>query len=185
MFVCSWYDLSILSAGSVPSPKSVASWVLCRGLGKTLDEMTVTIPHDLYVFGSQENSVCDREWVESLRAVLKEQTELDYKPVRDATTEQEFKKYHRNVNLCCFWLQIAVQTLWNIKIAVLVKAEHENRISHVGMSSVKTGIANTLGNNSSQYLVAVLPAHASWPAIVVLFCFPSVTLKVFLYFFFL
>lgn len=71
-----------LSAGSVPLPKSVASWVLCRGLGKTLEEITVTIPHDLYVFGSQENSVCDREWVESLRAVLKEQTELDYKPVR-------------------------------------------------------------------------------------------------------
>lgn len=70
-----------LPAGSVPLPKAVASWVLCRGLGKTLDEMTVTIPHDLYVFGSQENSVCDREWVESLRTVLKEQTELDYKPV--------------------------------------------------------------------------------------------------------
>uniref|UniRef100_A0A3B5PY47 phosphatidylinositol-3,4,5-trisphosphate 5-phosphatase n=1 Tax=Xiphophorus maculatus TaxID=8083 RepID=A0A3B5PY47_XIPMA len=114
IFIGTW------NMGSVPSPKSVASWVLCRGLGKTLDEMTVTIPHDLYVFGSQENSVCDREWVESLRAVLKEQTELDYKP-------------------------IAVQTLWSIKLAVLVKPEHENRISHVGMSSVKTGIANTLG----------------------------------------
>uniref|UniRef100_A0A3P9Q3R1 phosphatidylinositol-3,4,5-trisphosphate 5-phosphatase n=1 Tax=Poecilia reticulata TaxID=8081 RepID=A0A3P9Q3R1_POERE len=76
IFIGTW------NMGSVPSPKSVASWVLCRGLGKTLDEITVTIPHDLYVFGSQENSVCDREWVESLRAVLKEQTELDYKPVK-------------------------------------------------------------------------------------------------------
>ncbi|XP_013863473.1 phosphatidylinositol 3,4,5-trisphosphate 5-phosphatase 2A isoform X2 [Austrofundulus limnaeus] len=118
IFIGTW------NMGSVPSPKSVASWVLCRGLGKTLDEMTVTIPHDLYVFGTQENSVCDREWVESLRVVLKEQTELDYKP-------------------------IAVQTLWNIKLAVLVKPEHENRISHVGMSSVKTGIANTLGNKGA------------------------------------
>uniref|UniRef100_A0A674B3S5 phosphatidylinositol-3,4,5-trisphosphate 5-phosphatase n=1 Tax=Salmo trutta TaxID=8032 RepID=A0A674B3S5_SALTR len=110
--------------GSVPSPKAVGSWLLCRGLGKTLDEMTVTIPHDLYVFGTQENSVCDREWVDSLRSALKEHTELDYKP-------------------------IAVQTLWNIKIAVLVKPEHENRISHVGVSSVKTGIANTLGNKGA------------------------------------
>ncbi|KAM8904469.1 phosphatidylinositol 3,4,5-trisphosphate 5-phosphatase 2A isoform 2-T2 [Spinachia spinachia] len=118
IFIGSW------NMGSVPAPKSQASWVLCRGLGKTLDEITVTIPHDLYVFGSQENSVCDREWVESLRVMLKEQTELDYKP-------------------------IAVQTLWNIKIAVLVKPEHENRISHVGMSSVKTGIANTLGNKGA------------------------------------
>ncbi|KAJ3590309.1 hypothetical protein NHX12_008262 [Muraenolepis orangiensis] len=91
---------------SVPAPKAVSSWVLCRGLGKTLDEMTVTIPHDLYVFGTQENSVGDREW-------------------------------------------IAVQTLWNIRIAVLAKPEHENRISHVGVSSVKTGIANTLGNKGA------------------------------------
>lgn len=75
----------------MPSPKSVASWVLCRGLGKTLDEMTVTIPHDLYVFGTQENSVCDREWVESLRAMLKEQTELDYKPVREGGRVNTFK----------------------------------------------------------------------------------------------
>ncbi|CAF94205.1 unnamed protein product, partial [Tetraodon nigroviridis] len=45
--------------------------------------------------------------------------------------------------------KIAVQTLWNIKLAVLVKPEHENRISHVGMSSVKTGIANTLGNKGA------------------------------------
>ncbi|TNN30226.1 Phosphatidylinositol 3,4,5-trisphosphate 5-phosphatase 2A [Liparis tanakae] len=118
IFIGSW------NMGSVPAPRSQASWLLCRGLGKTLDEITVTIPHDLYAFGSQENSVCDREWVESLRAMLKEQTELDYKP-------------------------IAVQTLWNIKIAVLVKPEHENRISHVGMSSVKTGIANTLGNKGA------------------------------------
>ncbi|KAJ7995318.1 hypothetical protein DPEC_G00243310 [Dallia pectoralis] len=118
IFIGTW------NMGSVPSPKLVGSWVLCRGLGKTLDEMTVTIPHDLYVFGTQENSVCDREWVDSLRAALKEHTELDYKP-------------------------IAVQTLWNIKISVLVKPEHENRISHVGVSSVKTGIANTLGNKGA------------------------------------
>lgn len=41
--------------------------------------------------------------------------------------------------------QVAMQSLWNIKVVVLVKPEHENRISHVGTSSVKTGIANTLG----------------------------------------
>ncbi|TUB03091.1 Phosphatidylinositol 3,4,5-trisphosphate 5-phosphatase 2A [Bagarius yarrelli] len=113
IFIGTW------NMGSVPAPKGIGSWLLSRGLGKTLDEMTVTIPHDIYVFGTQENSVCDKEWVESLRSALKDYTEIDYKP-------------------------IAVQTLWNIKIVVLVKPEHENRISHVGMSSVKTGIANTL-----------------------------------------
>uniref|UniRef100_A0A9J8CKC9 phosphatidylinositol-3,4,5-trisphosphate 5-phosphatase n=1 Tax=Cyprinus carpio carpio TaxID=630221 RepID=A0A9J8CKC9_CYPCA len=118
IFIGTW------NMGSVPAPKSMGSWILSRGLGKTLDEMAVTIPHDIYVFGTQENSVCDKEWVETLRCALKDYTETDYKP-------------------------IAVQTLWNIKIVVLVKAEHENRISHVGMSSVKTGIANTLGNKGA------------------------------------
>lgn len=46
--------------------------------------------------------------------------------------------------------QIAMQSLWNIKVAVLVKPEHENRISHVSTSSVKTGIANTLGEQSGR-----------------------------------
>uniref|UniRef100_A0A8C9S1G3 phosphatidylinositol-3,4,5-trisphosphate 5-phosphatase n=1 Tax=Scleropages formosus TaxID=113540 RepID=A0A8C9S1G3_SCLFO len=118
IFIGSW------NMGSVPPPKVMTSWLVSRGLGKTLDEMTVTIPHDIYVIGTQENSVCDKEWVEMLRAALKDCTELDYK-------------------------LIAMQTLWNIKIAVLVKPEHENRISHVGVSSVKTGIANTLGNKGA------------------------------------
>lgn len=41
--------------------------------------------------------------------------------------------------------QVALQCLWSIKIVVLVKPEHQRRISHVHTSSVKTGIANTLG----------------------------------------
>lgn len=45
--------------------------------------------------------------------------------------------------------QVAMQSLWNIKVVVLVKPEHENRISHVSTSSVKTGIANTLGRGWS------------------------------------
>lgn len=43
--------------------------------------------------------------------------------------------------------QVALQCLWSIKIVVLVKPEHERRISHVHTSSVKTGIANTLGRD--------------------------------------
>lgn len=68
--------------GSVPPPKNVTSWFTSKGLGKTLDEVTVTIPHDIYVFGTQENSVGDREWLDLLRGGLKELTDLDYRPVR-------------------------------------------------------------------------------------------------------
>lgn len=42
----------------------------------------MTIPHDIYVFGTQENSVGDREWLDLLRGGLKELTDLDYRPVR-------------------------------------------------------------------------------------------------------
>ncbi|XP_014395861.1 PREDICTED: phosphatidylinositol 3,4,5-trisphosphate 5-phosphatase 2 [Myotis brandtii] len=118
VFIGTW------NMGSVPPPKNVTSWFTSKGLGKTLDEVTVAIPHDIYVFGTQENSVCDREWLDLLRGGLKELTDLDYRP-------------------------IAMQSLWNIKVAVLVKPEHENRISHVSTSSVKTGIANTLGNKGA------------------------------------
>lgn len=43
----------------------------------------MTIPHDIYVFGTQENSVGDREWLDLLRGGLKELTDLDYRPVRE------------------------------------------------------------------------------------------------------
>lgn len=118
IFIGTW------NMGSVPPPKNITSWFTSKGLGKTLDEVTVTIPHDIYVFGTQENSVGDREWLDLLRGGLKDLTDLDYRA-------------------------IAMQSLWNIKVAVLVKPEHENRISHVSTSSVKTGIANTLGNKGA------------------------------------
>lgn len=74
-------NLSPHPTGSVPPPKNVTSWFTSKGLGKTLDEVTVTIPHDIYVFGTQENSVGDREWLDLLRGGLKELTDLDYRPV--------------------------------------------------------------------------------------------------------
>ncbi|XP_064266864.1 phosphatidylinositol 3,4,5-trisphosphate 5-phosphatase 2 isoform X2 [Passer domesticus] len=118
VFIGTW------NMGSVPPPKNITSWITSKGLGKTLDEVTMAIPHDIYVFGTQENSLGDKEWVDFLRTVLKDFTEVEYRPV-------------------------AMQSLWNIKVVVLVKPEHENRISHVSTSSVKTGIANTLGNKGA------------------------------------
>ncbi|KAH0625346.1 hypothetical protein JD844_033880 [Phrynosoma platyrhinos] len=72
---------SISPAGSVPPSKNITSWFASKGLGKTLDEMTVTIPHDIYVFGTQENSMGDKEWVDFMRGMLKEFTEIEYRPV--------------------------------------------------------------------------------------------------------
>ncbi|XP_072254682.1 phosphatidylinositol 3,4,5-trisphosphate 5-phosphatase 2 [Pyxicephalus adspersus] len=76
VFIGTW------NMGSVPPQKNISSWTSCKGLGKTLDEMAVTIPHDIYVFGTQENSVTDKEWVDFLRGMLKDSTEVEYRPVR-------------------------------------------------------------------------------------------------------
>ncbi|XP_016359133.1 phosphatidylinositol 3,4,5-trisphosphate 5-phosphatase 2A-like, partial [Sinocyclocheilus anshuiensis] len=91
IFIGTW------NMGGVPAPKSMGSWILSRGLGKTLDEMAVTIPHDIYVFGTQENSVCDKEWVETLRCALKDYTEIDYKPVRHAAIAIFTRKCYSNL----------------------------------------------------------------------------------------
>lgn len=55
-----------------------------------------------------------------------------------------------------------MQSLWNIKVVVLVKPEHENRISHVSTSSVKTGIANTLGRGTEGHRECALHWGESW-----------------------
>lgn len=72
--------------------------------------------------------------------------------------------------------QVAIHTLWNIRIAVLAKPEHENRISHVCTNNVKTGIANTLGERgvgeqgaafhvSSRLPTLACPSHLGWAVV--------------------
>lgn len=194
-----------LPAGSTPPPRSLASWLTSRGLGRTQDETTACIPHDIYVIGTQENSLGDREWVEFLCASLKTLMAIDYRVVTAGTAwaladpggwapaatapwllpqPPGPPPPQSTPNLCPTdsmsavprsqgWVadlpacpapspvamgqdrgqagsppappQVALQCLWSIKIVVLVKPEHQRRISHVHTSSVKTGIANTLG----------------------------------------
>uniref|UniRef100_H3A7J4 phosphatidylinositol-3,4,5-trisphosphate 5-phosphatase n=1 Tax=Latimeria chalumnae TaxID=7897 RepID=H3A7J4_LATCH len=96
VFIGTW------NMGSVTPPKNITSWVGSRGLGKTLDEMAVTIPHDIYVFGTQENSIGDKEWVDFLRGVLKECTEIDFKQ----PTVSQILTDIRNVMICSSQLMI-------------------------------------------------------------------------------
>uniref|UniRef100_A0A7N5ZRR4 phosphatidylinositol-3,4,5-trisphosphate 5-phosphatase n=1 Tax=Anabas testudineus TaxID=64144 RepID=A0A7N5ZRR4_ANATE len=110
--------------GSSPPPRSLQSWVTCCGLGHTPDESTALIPHDIYALGTQENPQGEKEWIEHIKATLRSYTQIDFK-------------------------QVAVQSLWNMRLAVFVKPEHENRISHVTTASVKTGLGNTLGNKGA------------------------------------
>ncbi|XP_004637459.2 phosphatidylinositol 3,4,5-trisphosphate 5-phosphatase 1 isoform X1 [Octodon degus] len=118
IFIGTW------NMGNAPPPKKITSWFLSKGQGKTRDDSADYIPHDIYVIGTQEDTLGEKEWLEILRNSLREVTSMTFKPV-------------------------AIHTLWNIRIVVLAKPEHENRISHICTSNVKTGIANTLGNKGA------------------------------------
>uniref|UniRef100_A0A4W6EHL0 phosphatidylinositol-3,4,5-trisphosphate 5-phosphatase n=1 Tax=Lates calcarifer TaxID=8187 RepID=A0A4W6EHL0_LATCA len=110
--------------GGSPPPRSLQTWVTCCGLGHTPDESIALLPHDIYALGTQENPQGEREWTEHIKATLRSYTHIDFK-------------------------QVAVQSLWNMRLAVFVKPEHESRISHVNTASVKTGLGNTLGNKGA------------------------------------
>ncbi|XP_042339626.1 phosphatidylinositol 3,4,5-trisphosphate 5-phosphatase 1 [Plectropomus leopardus] len=110
--------------GNASPPHNIDSWFQCKGQGKTRDDTADHIPHDFYVIGTQEDPLGEREWADTVKGVLRKITNISFK-------------------------QVAIHTLWNIRIVVLAKPEHENRISHVFSDSVKTGIANTLGNKGA------------------------------------
>uniref|UniRef100_A0A8C5LD92 phosphatidylinositol-3,4,5-trisphosphate 5-phosphatase n=1 Tax=Jaculus jaculus TaxID=51337 RepID=A0A8C5LD92_JACJA len=118
IFIGTW------NMGNAPPPKKITSWFLSKGQGKTRDDSADYIPHDIYVIGTQEDPLGEKEWLEILRHSLQEVTSMTFKTV-------------------------AIHTLWNIRIVVLAKPEHENRISHICTDSVKTGIANALGNKGA------------------------------------
>ncbi|KAJ3600118.1 hypothetical protein NHX12_034068 [Muraenolepis orangiensis] len=118
VFVGTW------NMGNAGPPHSIKSWFQCNGQGKTRDDTADHIPHDMYVIGTQEDPLGEREWIDAVKNALRLITDISFKLV-------------------------AIQTLWNIRIMVLAKPEHENRISHIFSDSVKTGIANRLGNKGA------------------------------------
>ncbi|XP_046892955.1 phosphatidylinositol 3,4,5-trisphosphate 5-phosphatase 1 [Hypomesus transpacificus] len=118
VFVGTW------NMGNAGPPQDISSWFQCKGQGKTRDDTADHIPHDIYVIGTQEDTLGEKDWVDTVKNTLRSITNISFK-------------------------QMASQTLWNIRIMVLAKPEHENRISHISCDSVKTGIANTLGNKGA------------------------------------
>jgi hypothetical protein len=43
----------------------------CTGAGKCRDRVLGVIPHDMYVVGTQESSMTEKDWVNTLKAGLK------------------------------------------------------------------------------------------------------------------
>ncbi|XP_065840685.1 phosphatidylinositol 3,4,5-trisphosphate 5-phosphatase 2-like [Oscarella lobularis] len=105
-------------------PSNILSWLKCSGSGKALDPTLSCLPHDIYAIGTQETSMSEKEWIAKIKSSLKICVSVDFK-------------------------QVAVATLWGIRLVVLTKSDHINKISHVQQSSVKTGIAGALGNKGA------------------------------------
>ena len=62
----------------------------------------------------------EKEWVAKIRSTLKLVHNIEYE-------------------------KIASQTLWGIRLIILIKPEHTNKIAHIQGSQVRTGIGNALG----------------------------------------
>lgn len=134
------------SAGNASPPHNISSWFQCKGHGKTRDDTADHIPHDIYVIGTQEDPLNERELAEVVKGVLRNLTSINFKQVRGCDACQGESVESRRF-IAGSRVQVAIHTLWNIRIIVLAKPEHENQISHVLSDSVKTGIANTLGTS--------------------------------------
>ncbi|XP_023379541.1 phosphatidylinositol 3,4,5-trisphosphate 5-phosphatase 1 [Pteropus vampyrus] len=68
-------------AGNAPPPKKITSWFLSKGQGKTRDDSADYIPHDIYVIGTQEDPLGEKEWLEILKNSLQEITSMTFKTV--------------------------------------------------------------------------------------------------------
>lgn len=71
------------SAGNAGPPHNIGSWFQCKGQGKTRDDTADHIPHDIYVIGTQEDPLSERELADTLKGVLRSLTSISFKQVRD------------------------------------------------------------------------------------------------------
>ncbi|XP_066910921.1 phosphatidylinositol 3,4,5-trisphosphate 5-phosphatase 2A-like isoform X2 [Clytia hemisphaerica] len=107
-------------------PEDISSWYKCIGSGKTNNTVQEYghIASDLYVFGTQESAYYEKEWTSRLKNDI------------EKTYQREFR-------------QVISSSLWGIRIVILIKAELWHQVNSIKHSSVKTGIANALGNKGA------------------------------------
>ncbi|XP_074658174.1 phosphatidylinositol 3,4,5-trisphosphate 5-phosphatase 2-like isoform X2 [Tubulanus polymorphus] len=103
---------------------NLSTWLKSQGTGKTRDHCLLQISHDIYIIGTQESALTEKEWASRLKNSLE------------------------GLFLSDFYIVVS-HVLWDIRLVILARLEHKNKISHIESASVKTGIANTLGNKGA------------------------------------
>lgn len=69
--------------GNASPPHNINSWFQCKGQGKTWDDTADHIPHDIYVIGTQEDPLSERELADTVKSVLRNITNISFKQVSD------------------------------------------------------------------------------------------------------
>ena len=59
------------STGKTSPTNTLKFWLRCCGEGKSKDRTLSRLPHDIYVIGTQESSMTDKDWINTLKATLK------------------------------------------------------------------------------------------------------------------
>jgi len=70
-------------SGNANPPQNITSWLQSKGQGKTHDDTANQIPHDIYVIGTQEDPMGEKDWIETVRGALRDITNISFKQVSD------------------------------------------------------------------------------------------------------
>lgn len=60
----------VISAGSQFPPLCLDTWLKSQGTGKTRDPTIALIPHDMYVIGTQESALAEKDWINKVKSTL-------------------------------------------------------------------------------------------------------------------
>jgi Endonuclease/Exonuclease/phosphatase family 2/C2 domain len=125
--VCTW------NVGNAAPSKDLRSWILHKEIVEDIDATTVFAEIngadrddiDFFVFGLQEAEFSPTE---------------PFNSAKEALLDTISKHVGANYSL------ISSHSLWEMRILLFVAEKHLNKINHVEVGSVGTGIANILGN---------------------------------------
>lgn len=75
-------NCTFLFPGNASPPPNITSWFQSKGHGKTRDDTASQIPHDIYVIGTQEDPLGEKDWIDIVRGTLRDITNISFKQVQ-------------------------------------------------------------------------------------------------------
>ncbi|RUS69396.1 hypothetical protein EGW08_022841, partial [Elysia chlorotica] len=98
IFVGTW------NMGKSAPCESLKYWLKCNGEGKSKDRVLSRLPHDIYVIGTQESAMTEKDWINTIKAGLKASLNLDVDLLESCS-------------------------LWGLRTLVFINSKHRNKFS--------------------------------------------------------